>query len=145
MTTHPRAGPRGGTGAAAPAGMLICAEEIGRRSFDKTEDVAQRRQLYPHNDRGEIGAYHTLELGIGRQVTLGKSEWDSYCVERLSQAVNPMTNSDLMAIIMQEGTAYVCLITKSMTIERDKIQVNIPRKRPNFMGDFNKVWLFVGK
>lgn len=40
-----------------------------------------------------------------------------------------MQSADLAAVIMQEGLAYICLVTSSMTLTRTKIELNIPRKR----------------
>lgn len=44
-------------------------------------------------------------------------------------ACDPTQSADLAAVIMQEGLAYVCLVTSSMTLTRAKIEINIPRKR----------------
>lgn len=44
-------------------------------------------------------------------------------------ACDPTHSADLAAVIMQEGLAYVCLVTSSMTLTRSKIEVPIPRKR----------------
>lgn len=44
-------------------------------------------------------------------------------------ACDPTQHADLAAVIMQEGLAYICLITSSMTLTRAKIEINIPRKR----------------
>lgn len=37
-------------------------------------------------------------------------------------------HADLAAVVMQEGLAFVCLITSAMTVDRAKIDVNIPKK-----------------
>lgn len=36
----------------------------------------------------KIGAYHTLDLAIGRKFTIYKSEWDSVDIDRLNLAIN---------------------------------------------------------
>ncbi|KAF6025761.1 PELO [Bugula neritina] len=71
------------------------------------------------NQYVKMGAYHTIDLEMNRKFTLRKVEWDSVAVDRL----------DLAAVIMQEGLAYICLVTSSMTLTRAKIEINIPRKR----------------
>lgn len=47
----------------------------------------------------------------------------------VDMACDPTQSADLAAVIMQEGLAYVCLVTSSMTLTRAKIELNIPRKR----------------
>lgn len=76
-----------------------------------------------------MGAYHTLDLELNRKFKLQKHEWDTIALERVDMACDVTQSADLGAVIMQEGLAYVCLITSSMTLVRSKIDVNIPRKR----------------
>lgn len=40
---------------------------------------------------------------------------------------------------MQEGLAYICLITSNLTITRAKIDVNIPKKRKGNVKQHEKV------
>lgn len=75
----------------------------------------------------KMGAYHTADLVANQKFTIHKEHWDSVTLERVDNACDPARNSDL-AVVMQEGLAYVCLITSAMTIERAKIDVNIPKK-----------------
>ncbi|KAK3907268.1 Protein pelota [Frankliniella fusca] len=77
----------------------------------------------------KMGAYHTLDLEQNRKFILGKSEWDSVALERVDMACDPTKNTDLAAVIMQEGLAHICLIMASMTLMRAKIEQVIPRKR----------------
>lgn len=81
------------------------------------------------NQYVKMGAYHTLDLELNRKFTLHKAEWDSVALERIDQACDPTQNADLGAVVMQEGLAYICLITSSMTLVRAKIDTSIPRKR----------------
>ena len=76
-----------------------------------------------------MGQYHTIDLEMNRKFVLFKNHWDSIALDRLEQACDPAQNSDLAAVVMQEGLAHVCLVTSSMTLLRAKIEVNIPRKR----------------
>ncbi|XP_011494656.1 PREDICTED: protein pelota [Ceratosolen solmsi marchali] len=75
------------------------------------------------------GAYHTLDIEQNRKFTLKKSLWDSVNLERIDTACDPTQNSDIAAVVMQEGIAHVCLISSNMTIVRAKIDQVIPRKR----------------
>ncbi|KAH9502895.1 hypothetical protein Btru_074734 [Bulinus truncatus] len=90
------------------------------------------------NQYVKMGAYHTLLLEMNRQFTLSKQEWDSVALERIDTACDPAQHADLMAIIMQEGIAHVCLVTPSMTLVRAKVETNIPRKRKGMCDQHTK-------
>ena len=64
---------------------------------------------------------HSAESGI--------SDKNLLFIFILDTACDPTQSADLAAVIMQEGLAYVCLVTSSMTLTRAKIELNIPRKR----------------
>lgn len=85
-----------------------------------------------------MGAYHTLDLELNRKFTLRKQEWDSVALDRIDMACDPVKSADVAAVIMQEGLAYVCLITSSMTLVRTKIESSIPRKRKGFAQQHDK-------
>uniref|UniRef100_A0A2P2I0E1 Protein pelota homolog n=2 Tax=Hirondellea gigas TaxID=1518452 RepID=A0A2P2I0E1_9CRUS len=76
----------------------------------------------------KMGGYHTLDLEPNRKFTLYKNEWDSISIQRIEDACDPTKHAELAAITMQEGLAFVVLITSAMTVERAKIDVNIPKK-----------------
>ncbi|CAO1363715.1 unnamed protein product [Diamesa hyperborea] len=77
----------------------------------------------------KMGAYHTLDLELNRKFTITKPEWDSVALERIDMACDVGQNADVAAVIMQDGLAFICLITANMTLVRSKIDVAIPRKR----------------
>ncbi|VEN50419.1 unnamed protein product [Callosobruchus maculatus] len=93
------------------------------------------------NQYVKMGAYHTLDLELNRKFILRKQEWDSVSLERIEQASDPTKSADVAAVVMQEGLAYVCLITSSMTLVRAKIDVAIPRKRKGFVQQHEKALL----
>jgi protein pelota len=76
-----------------------------------------------------MGAYHTLDLELKKDFTLHKDFWDSVALDRVNSACDPTQYADVGAVVMQEGLAHICLITSTMTIVRQKIEVAIPRKR----------------
>lgn len=86
-----------------------------------------------------MGAYHTLDLELNRKFTLQKQLWDSVSLERIDMATDVAQNADVAAVVMQEGLAFVCLITSSMTLVRSKIEVTIPRKRKGLVQDHERV------
>jgi len=90
------------------------------------------------NEYVKMGQYHTLDLELNRKFVLKKHEWDSVALERVESACDPAASADVAAVIMQEGLAYICLITSSMTLDRAKIEINIPRKRKNYTQQHEK-------
>lgn len=90
------------------------------------------------NEYVKMGCYHTLDLVLNRKFTLMKMHWDSVALERVEIACNPTQSADVAAVIMQEGLAFVCLITSNMTLLRTKIDVSIPRKRKGFVQQYEK-------
>jgi protein pelota len=76
-----------------------------------------------------MGAYHTLDLELNRAFTLTKEEWDVIALERVSTACDVSARADVAAIVLEEGLANVCLVTQNMTIVRQRVEVNVPRKR----------------
>lgn len=83
------------------------------------------------NKHVRIGAFHTLDLEPHRAFVLTKENWDSIHIDRLNLAIDPMTDADVGAIVMQDGLAHLLIITRSLTLTRARIEVNIPRKGKN--------------
>lgn len=78
-----------------------------------------------------VGAFHTLDVEPHRSFILTKEHWDSIHMDRLNLAIDPMVDADVGAVVMQDGLAHVLIITRSLTITRSRIEVNIPRKGKN--------------
>ncbi|EMR09096.1 mRNA surveillance protein pelota [Pneumocystis murina B123] len=85
-----------------------------------------------------MGSYHTLDLKLHSNFTLTKQEWDSIALERLDEACDPNKRAEIGAVVLQEGLANVCLITEYMTILRQRIEIQIPRKRKDNASDYQK-------
>lgn len=95
----------------------------------------------------KMGAHHTLDLETGREFTLikGEGEWDSIGMDRIKEGTEAAGSAEVGAIVCGEGQpctllydsvlmtstgiANVCLITQHTTIIRQRIEVNVPRKR----------------
>ncbi|EEB09105.1 translation release factor eRF1 family protein [Schizosaccharomyces japonicus yFS275] len=86
----------------------------------------------------KAGSYHTLDLELHRKVTVFKKEWDSFALERVEEACDPAAKAQIGAIVLEEGLANICLITESMTILRQRVEHNIPRKRRNDSSAYQK-------
>ncbi|GAA5916078.1 hypothetical protein JCM6882_008307 [Rhodosporidiobolus microsporus] len=88
-------------------------------------------KITSENEHVKKGAFHTLDLEIGRDFTIikGEGEWDSVALERLREMTEPGRGADVGAIVCGEGIANVCIITNHTTIIRQRIDVAVPRKR----------------
>ncbi|KAK1751291.1 hypothetical protein QBC47DRAFT_425466 [Echria macrotheca] len=77
-----------------------------------------------------VGQYHTLDLELNRQFTIWKTAgWDSVALQTLSEAVNDDKPDALVAVVMQEGLANICLITDFQTLIKQRVESSIPKKR----------------
>ena len=76
-----------------------------------------------------MGDYHTLDLELNQKFTIKKNCWDKVHLYRIKQACELAKQSDVAAVVMQEGLAHVCLVLPSMTMMKSKVQVSIPAKR----------------
>ena len=82
------------------------------------------------NKHVKLGAHHTLDLELQRNFTLEKADgWDSVALDILKESISQDAKAQLWAIIMQEGLANICLITDHQTILRQRVEVNLPKKR----------------
>lgn len=82
------------------------------------------------NKHVKLGSFHTLDLELQRNFTLEKAEgWDSVALDTLKEAINQEAKAQLWAVVMQEGLANICLITDHQTILRQRVEVNLPKKR----------------
>jgi len=82
-----------------------------------------------------LGQFHTLDVrfynkNIPPKFTLKKPDgWDSVARETLREAVTEDRPDALVAVVMQEGIANVCIITNSQTIIKRRVESSIPKKR----------------
>ncbi|PWN39827.1 hypothetical protein IE81DRAFT_326125 [Ceraceosorus guamensis] len=85
-------------------------------------------RVVEENKHVKMGAFHTLDIECGRSVGIDKQRWDSVHLERLQEAGDANNRAEVGAVVMGEGTAVVCLLTSSMTLVRQRIDVALPRK-----------------
>uniref|UniRef100_A0A7S0CJY0 Eukaryotic peptide chain release factor subunit 1 n=1 Tax=Proboscia inermis TaxID=420281 RepID=A0A7S0CJY0_9STRA len=77
-----------------------------------------------------MGAFHTLSVEIGRQFSLEKPCWDQIFLDRVDESCHPERDADIAAVVMAaNGLAHVCLVTTHLTINKQRIDVTIPKKR----------------
>lgn len=113
--------------------------EVDKIDFDTGAGVLRiNGKNVEENRHVKLGQYHTIELELNRQFTLSKKEWDSVALERLNEACDVAKKAEIAAIVLQEGLAHICLVTNTMTIVKQRIEVNIPKKRRGSSTDYEK-------
>ncbi|KAI9838885.1 MAG: hypothetical protein M1819_004093 [Sarea resinae] len=96
-------------------------------------------RIAEENKYVKTGQYHTLDLELLRNFTLEKAEgWDSVALDVVREAVDPDKRAEVVAVVMQEGLANVCIITEHQTILRQRVEMSIPRKRAGRAADHDK-------
>lgn len=83
----------------------------------------------------KLGQYHTIELEVGHPVGLEKPCWDAVHFRILDESCDLTKRAELAVVVMQEGLAYLCLITPSMTLTKLKIERSMPKKRQGGGGE----------
>lgn len=116
--------------------LTISVEKV---EYDSESDIVKvKGKTVEENKHVRRGQYHTLDLELNHKFYLTKPVWDSLALSQLNNACDTGRNAEVAVVIMQEGLAFVCLITTSMTIQKAKIETNIPRKRKNFCSQHQK-------
>ncbi|TIB84442.1 hypothetical protein E3Q06_02353 [Wallemia mellicola] len=83
------------------------------------------------NPHVKLGAFHTLDLESLRDFKLGKGPggWDTINIQRVEEASAEGAGAEVAAILIGEGNAAICLLTNHMTVVKQRIDAQIPRKR----------------
>jgi protein pelota len=78
----------------------------------------------------KLGSHHTLELGLHQPLSLHKDEWDTQALESIRSAVSgPSKGVELVAVMMEPGSAQICQVSRGLTVVKSKVQSALPRKR----------------
>ena len=64
-----------------------------------------------------------------RKVKLMKDKWDSMYLELLEECIESSTQSEVAAVLLQEGIANICLLRPATTKVCAKIEKVIPKKK----------------
>lgn len=116
--------------------LTISVEKV---EYDSESNIVKvKGKSIVENKHVRRGQYHTLDLELNKKFNLTKPVWDSWVETQLYNACDAARNAEVAVVIMQEGLAFVCLLTTNMTIQKAKIEVNIPRKRKNFCSQHQK-------
>lgn len=136
---------RAGTGKSDPTTTIMVAKvRITEIDFQPGVEEMQLRGVLVHDiEGGKAGTFQRMMLGVGRPFTLSKTVWDSYTIELLREASDPVANATVAAVLMANGVANVCVIGRNATRIVDHIQRAIPKIRK--MGDGDKSQVARGK
>jgi protein pelota len=80
------------------------------------------------NEHVKLGAHHTLTLEPQRAISVGKESWDEWTLQRIKDACDPSANAEVAAVLLQEGLGLVCVVSRSLTLVKAKVETAIPRK-----------------
>ncbi|EFJ34804.1 hypothetical protein SELMODRAFT_81932 [Selaginella moellendorffii] len=107
--------------------------------FDNIASVLRiRGKNLTENDHVKLGAYHTLEIDLQRAFVLTKTIWDNWALELLKNATDPTANADVVAVLIDEGLAHICLVGQNMTTIKARVEASIPRKRGAAIAGYDK-------
>eukprot|EP00871_Galdieria_phlegrea_P004097 jgi/Galph1/4689/GphlegSOOS_G3330.1 len=84
----------------------------------------------------KLGAHHTIVLEPHRAISIGKEKWDDLSLQQIKEACDPSLTAEIAAILLQEGQGLICLVTKSLTLVKARVETHIPRKGKD--GAFNR-------
>jgi protein pelota len=76
------------------------------------------------NEHVKKGAFHTLDLEIGRDFTIikGEGEWDSVARERIKEMTEPGRGADVGAIVCGEGESAQSLLPLERLLRHPTLQ-----------------------
>ncbi|KAL9092350.1 MAG: hypothetical protein Q9159_000858 [Coniocarpon cinnabarinum] len=107
---------------------------VEKTSYDaKLGEIKVQGRVCKEDEWVEMGAYHTLTLAVNRQFTLEKGDegseerWDTVACETLQDAVDEKKKAEVWGVVMEEGSALVCIFTASQALIRQRVEVSIPR------------------
>ncbi|GJJ07476.1 hypothetical protein Clacol_001678 [Clathrus columnatus] len=113
----------------SPSASTSSTGPSGNPGSEATSMLQILGRVASENPHVKMGAYHTLDIEINRDIRIIKQEWDSITLERIDEACVEGRGAEIGAIVCGEGTAAFCLLSEHMTTIRQRIEVPIPRKR----------------
>lgn len=86
-------------------------------------------KVVSENQYVRLGAFHTLDIEINRDIRIEKSEgWDSIALSRVQESCVPGRGAEVGAVVCGEGSAAFCLLSQHLTLVTHRISTSIPRK-----------------
>ncbi|PCH41114.1 pelota [Wolfiporia cocos MD-104 SS10] len=113
----------------ASAGDLAQAAESSSTPQNSTAALHVTGRVTSENPHVKMGAFHTLDLEVNRDVRIEKADgWDSIALGRVQESCVPGRGAEVGAVVCGEGTAIFCLLSEHMTVILQRLEVPIPRK-----------------
>jgi protein pelota len=93
-----------------------------------------------------MNIHQSLEIrGGGKPIQIIKTKFDHVHVKRLEEAASESNVGQILAIVMEEGLAHICLVSRKTLKLKEKIQKNIskakkglPSKKQNQTNSFHE-------
>ncbi|EPQ59481.1 hypothetical protein GLOTRDRAFT_70959 [Gloeophyllum trabeum ATCC 11539] len=97
-------------------------------SADVTASIQISGRVTAENQHVKMGAFHTLDIEVNRDIRIIKDEWDSIALNRVEEACVPGRGAEVAAVVCGEGTAAFVLLSEHLTTIRHRLTTSIPRK-----------------
>ncbi|TFK55988.1 pelota [Heliocybe sulcata] len=95
---------------------------------DVTASIQISGRVTVENPHAKMGAHHTLDIEVNRDVRIEKEQWDSVALNRVEEACVPGRGAEVAAVVCGEGTAAFVLLSEHLTTIRHRLTSSIPRK-----------------
>ncbi|RNF09441.1 eukaryotic peptide chain release factor subunit 1 [Trypanosoma rangeli] len=117
---------------AAETRVITLELEVRQVDFSPEELRVQGINV-SENEHVKLGAHHTLSIITfpPQDITIVKKEWNDITEARLKEACSSEARSDTVAVIMDNGTANLLLVTPSFMYPKAKVEVTIAKKHKN--------------
>ncbi|RNF19782.1 eukaryotic peptide chain release factor subunit 1 [Trypanosoma conorhini] len=116
------------------AEVRVVTLELEVRQVDfSPEELRVQGINVSENEHVKLGAHHTLSIITfpPQDITIVKKEWDDIIEARLREACDNEARADTAAVVMDNGTANLLLVTPSFMHPKAKVEVTIAKKHKN--------------
>ncbi|KAK4461539.1 hypothetical protein QBC42DRAFT_92302 [Cladorrhinum samala] len=114
---------------------IMLSVKVTKTDFDPlASDLRISGQVVSENPYVSIGQYHTIKLRYDKEhdpkFSIWKPHgWDSVARDMLKEALCEEQPDAMIAIVMQEGLANICVITRARTVVKQRIEASVSKKR----------------
>ncbi|KAG9397244.1 Translation release factor pelota [Carpediemonas membranifera] len=78
----------------------------------------------------KFNQFHTFELQPFFEFTVWKHHWNNVSLNRILAATDESRGATTAIVVLEEGSALICLVSDSLTLVKAKVEKVIPRKSP---------------
>ncbi|KRW99069.1 hypothetical protein PPERSA_11670 [Pseudocohnilembus persalinus] len=86
------------------------------------------------NDYLSLNQFHTFTVDLDTPITIIKNDWYGYHFKILKELSDPAQDTDVAALVMDEGIGHLCFVKSQITLMKQKIEKSIPKKRQGASG-----------